>query len=57
MEGNVLNQFGDTENAIAAYERAGIIDPSYEFGYIGLGLLFYNQALALQEECKKEKMI
>jgi hypothetical protein len=36
--------------AIAAYDACAVINPEYEYGYIGKGIMFYNIALELQEK-------
>lgn len=54
VEGNIHNQLGDTEKAIAAYQEANKVDPNYEFGFIGIGILYYNQALDLQTKAQEE---
>ena len=54
VEGNIHNQLGDTEEAIAAYEEANKVDPNYEYGFIGIGILYYNQALDLQTKAQEE---
>ena len=45
---------GDTEAAIAAYEESNKVDPNYEYGFIGIGILYYNQALDLQTKAQEE---
>lgn len=54
VEGNIHNQLGDTEAAIAAYEESNKVDPNYEYGFIGIGILYYNQALDLQTKAQEE---
>lgn len=54
VEGNIHNQLGDTDAAIAAYEEANKVDPNYEFGFIGIGIMYYNQALDLQTKAQEE---
>ena len=54
VEGNIHNQLGDTEAAVAAYEEANKVDPNYEYGFIGIGILYYNQALDLQTKAQEE---
>ena len=54
VEGNINLQLGREESAIAAYKKCAEINPSYEFGYIGIGQLYYNKAVKLQEEAANE---
>lgn len=54
VEGNIHNQLKETDKAIAAYEKCAEIDPNYEYGYIGEGIMFYNNALELQTKAQEE---
>ncbi|MCQ2173209.1 MAG: tetratricopeptide repeat protein, partial [Bacteroidales bacterium] len=54
VEGNIRSQLGDAEKAIAAYKECSTIDPNYEYGYIGEGILYYNQAIDLQDKAQAE---
>jgi hypothetical protein len=54
VEGNIHAQLGENEEAIAAYEKCAEIDPNYEYGYIGEGIMFYNKALDLQTKAQEE---
>ena len=36
--------------AAAAYDACAVINPEYEYGYIGKGIMYYNIALELQEK-------
>ena len=54
VEGNIHNQLGQTEEAVAAYEESNKVDPNYEYGFIGIGILYYNQALDLQTKAQEE---
>jgi hypothetical protein len=38
------------EKAVAAYDACAVINPEYEYGHIGKGIMFYNIALELQEK-------
>lgn len=44
VEGNTYVQIKDYEKAIAAYDKCSEINPEYEFGYIGKGLMYSNLA-------------
>jgi tetratricopeptide (TPR) repeat protein len=54
VEGNIRSQLGETQKAVEAYEKCATINPAYEFGYIGEGTMYYNQAIALQDKAQKE---
>ena len=54
VEGNIHNQLKETDKAIAAYEKCAEIDPNYEYGYIGEGIMFYNNAIELQAKAQEE---
>ena len=54
VEGNIYKELGQTEEAVKAYYRCAEINPDYEFGYIGVGILYYNQAIELQEKAANE---
>jgi tetratricopeptide (TPR) repeat protein len=54
VEGNIHKELGDNEKAIAAYYQCADINPEYEFGYIGAGILYYELAVKLSEEASNE---
>ena len=54
MEGNINKELGKNEEAIAAYYKCADINPEYEFGYIGAGILYYDLAVKLSEEASTE---
>lgn len=68
VEGNIHSQLSDTlqvkgmeaeadlekEKAVASYNQAANINPNYEFGYIGAGVLYYNWALVYQDKAAVE---
>ena len=54
VEGNIRGQLGDTEKAVASYRKCAEIDPNYEYGYIGEGIMHYNKAVELQEQASAE---
>ena len=54
VEGDIHNKLGHKEEAIAAYLKSNEINPDYEFGLIGIGILYYNEALELQEKAANE---
>ena len=54
VEGNINKELGKIDEAIAAYEKCAEINPDYEYGYIGEGILYYNQAIDIQEKASNE---
>ena len=54
VEGNINKELGKIDEAIAAYEKCAEINPNYEYGYIGEGILYYNQAIDIQEKASNE---
>ena len=40
--------------AVAAYDACEGINSSYEFGYIGKGVMYYNMAIELQQKAAEE---
>lgn len=54
VEGNIYKELGQTENAVKAYYKCAEINPNYEFGYVGVGILYYNQAIELQQKAADE---
>ena len=54
VEGNIYKQLGKTEEAIKAYYSCSGINPDYEFGFIGAGILYYELALEYQDKAQNE---
>ena len=54
VEGNIYKELGNNDEAVKAYYRCSEINPDYEFGYIGAGILYYNLAIELQEKAANE---
>ena len=54
VEGNINKELKNTEKAIEAYMKCSEINPEYEFGYIGAGILYYETAIELQEKAANE---
>ena len=40
--------------AVKAYDSCSAINPDYEYGYIGKGIMYYNLAIELQEKASAE---
>ena len=63
VEGNIYNELRQADPAKAdeyvakaaeAYDACSTINPEYEFGYIGKGVMYYNIAIELQEKAANE---
>ena len=54
VEGNIRTQLKQYDEAVAAYEKCAEIQPGYEFGYIGEGIMFYNRAIDIQTLAQEE---
>ena len=54
VEGNIHLQLGDIDKAKEAYDKCAVINPDYEYGYIGKGIMLYNRAVELQEQAASE---
>ena len=54
VEGNIHAQLGNYDKAVEAYEKCSQIDPNYEYGFIGEGLMFYKQAEEFVEKAQNE---
>ena len=54
VEGNIHNELGDRESAVKSYYKCAEINPEYEYGYIGAGVMFYNQAIEIQDKAQNE---
>ncbi len=54
VEGNIYKELKQNDKAIEAYYKCAEINPEYEFGYIGAGVLYYELAVELQEKASNE---
>ena len=54
VEGNIYKELKQNDKAVAAYYKCSEINPEYEFGYIGAGILYYELAIELQEKASNE---
>lgn len=50
VEGNTHAKLGHKEEAVASYKQTIEVDPEYDFGYVGLGVFYYDQMIAVAEE-------
>ncbi len=54
VEGNIYKELGRLDEAVASYNKSYEIDNNYAFGLIGIGILYYEQALDLQDKAQNE---
>ncbi len=54
VEGDVHKQLGNTEKAVEFFNKSYEIDPKYIYGIFGIGVLFYDQAVDIQEKASQE---
>ena len=54
VEGNIYKELKNIEKAVESYFKCAEINPEYEFGYIGAGILYYELAIELQEKAGNE---
>lgn len=54
VEGDIHKKLGETDQALASYDKCISIDPNYEYGYIGKGILYYDQAVEYQALANEE---
>ena len=56
VEGNIRLKMDppQIEEAFAAYDHCGVVNPDYEYGYIGKGVYLYNHAVEVQEKASFE---
>ena len=54
VEGNIHSQLKEYDEAVKAYEKCAEIQPGYEYGYIGEGIMFYNMAIDVQTKAQEE---
>ncbi len=54
VEGNIYKELGRIEEAAKSYYQCAEINPEYEYGYIGAGVMFYEQAVKISEEASAE---
>ena len=54
VEGNIHTQLKEYDEAVKAYEKCAEIQPGYEYGYIGEGIMYYNMAIDVQTKAQEE---
>ena len=54
VEGNIYKELKNYDKAVESYMKCADINPEYEFGYIGAGILYYEKAVELSEQASNE---
>ena len=54
VEGNIYKELKNYDKAVESYMKCADINPEYEFGYIGAGILYYELAVELSEQASNE---
>ena len=54
VEGNIYKELKNYEKAVESYMKCADINPEYEFGFIGAGILYYERAVELSEQASNE---
>ena len=54
VEGNIYKELKNYDKAVESYMKCAEINPAYEFGFIGAGILYYERAVELSEQASNE---
>ena len=54
VEGNIYKELKNYDKAVESYMKCADINPEYEFGFIGAGILYYERAVELSEQASNE---
>ena len=54
VEGNIYKELKNYDKAVESYMKCAEINPEYEFGFIGAGILYYERAVELSEQASNE---
>ena len=54
VEGNARKKLGQNAEALAAYDKAIAVNPNYEWGYVGKGILLYDMAAEVADKASTE---
>lgn len=54
VEGNINDQLGNEDAAVAAWEKCAEISPKYGLGLYAEGVHFYNKAVEIQDQAAQE---
>lgn len=57
VEGSIYEKLGDTESAIKSYDQCAVINPDYDFGYIGKGVLYSKMADEILEKANSDNTL
>lgn len=57
VEGSIYEKLGDMESAIKSYDQCAVIDPNYDFGYIGKGVLYSKMADEILEKANSDNTL
>lgn len=54
VEGDVHKQLGNVEKAVEFFNKSYEVDSKYIYGILGVGILFYEKAIEIQEKAAQE---
>ncbi|MCI2082890.1 MAG: hypothetical protein LKK19_03390 [Bacteroidales bacterium] len=54
VEGNVNKDLGKKDEAVACYHKANEADTTYEYGYLGEGIMLYDEAVGISNAAQEE---
>lgn len=54
VEGDIYKQLGDIDNAVKSYQKSYDVNNEYVFGILGIGILYYENAVKIQEKAGEE---
>ena len=54
VEGNIYKELKQIDKAVEKYMMCAQINPEYEYGFIGAGVMYYELAIELQEKASNE---
>lgn len=57
VEGNIRDKLGDFDAALAAYDKCSTINPDYEYGYIGKGVMLCTRADSILEKANSDNTL
>lgn len=54
VEGDAYKKLGDYDKALELYDKSSAVDPTYIYGVLNKGLLYYDRAVETQEKASLE---